>query len=321
MGEHFSGLNRRPISSSLARYGSATTDVELLRQTELALMNAPFDEGGWARAITMVATATGSPSANLVAIGGPLLLPLNMFVGRDAEQAAGLFDRPELWGACNWRVQSAGAPMSIQYEPHYAACRAAGGTEQYDDAVSDLDLPYGCQSVLISDERNFLGLALLRGRRDGPSDEICRARFRHLLLHVQRAIRVQLALDGEAAELALGDMASVNCRLFLLDRHGCLNAMTTSAEALLEDDGPARLSGLSFRLRHPEEDHHMQAAMARLLRERDDCNGPQVHEMRAGRSPEFPKGRWRLALIRLPQRADGLGFEAQLAVSLRPITG
>lgn len=297
------------------------SDVALLRQTELALMNAPFDEGGWARAIEMVAIATGSSSANLVALGGPLLLPLNMFVGRDSQQAANLFERPELWGACNWRVRSAGSPMSIQFEAHYAACRAAGGTAEYDDIVSDMDMQYGCQSVLISDQHNFLGLALLRGRREGPTDEIVRARFQHLLFHVQRAIRVQLALDGEAAELALGEMASVNCRLFLLDRHGCLSAMTASAEALLEDDGPARLSGLSLSLRHPEEDWHMHAAMARLLRERDDCSGPQVHEMRAGRSAEFPKGRWRVALVRLPQRANGLGFEAQLAVSFTPIKG
>ena len=174
MGEHFSGLSRRPISSSRASYGSALSDVALLRRTELALMNAPFDEGGWAKAIELVATATGSSSANLVAIGGPLLLPLNMFVGRDSKQAASLFERPELWGACNWRVQSAGSPMSIQHEAHYAACRAAGGTMEYDDIVSDMDMQYGCQSVLISDERNFLGLALLRGRREGRNRYVWR---------------------------------------------------------------------------------------------------------------------------------------------------
>lgn len=288
--------------------------VEFLRETELALMNAPFDPGGWVRAIDMVARACRSDSANLVAIGGPLLLPLNIFTGPESERAATDFARPELWGACNWRVRSAGSPMSVQHEAHYAAARAMGGTEEYDDAVSDLNAQYGCQSVLISDERNFLGLALLRGRHEGPSDETVLRRFQHLIRHVQRALRVQLALDGEAAELMLGELETVSSPTFLLDRHGCLCAMTAPAEALLDDHGPAQLSGLAFRLRHPEEDRQLAAAMARLLAAEDGAGGPQMHEMKVGRSAARPAGRWHLSVIRLPRRSDGLGFEAQLVI-------
>ncbi|HVF38189.1 MAG TPA: hypothetical protein VNA29_09650 [Sphingomicrobium sp.] len=293
------------------------SDVAYLRDTELALMNAPFEADGWVRAIGKVAGAVGGDAANLAAIGGPLLLPLNLFVGHNSEDTASTFSRAELWGACNWRVQSAGAPMTIQYERHYAAARALGGTADYDDAVSDLDLQYGCQAPLISDERNFLGLAILRGRRKGPSDEKSLVRFRHLIRHVQRSVRVQLALDGEAAELMLGNMASLHCRTLLLDLHGCLCAMTQSAEALLEADGPSRLSGLLFHLRLSSEDRQFQAAMGRLLAA-TGTEGPQVHEMRVGRSPSHPAGQWRLSMVRLPRRPHGLGFDPQLALTFRP---
>lgn len=294
------------------------SEAAFLRETEQALMNAPFETDGWHRAIDMVAQATASPSANLVAIGGPLLMPLNMFTGRDSERAATYFSNPALWGSCNWRVQSSGEPMSIQHERHYSAARSAGGTADYDDAVSDLDMQFGCQSALISDSRNFLGLAIFRGRSEGPSSDIVLSRFRHMLRHVQRAVRVQLALDGEAAELMLGDLASVHCRTVLLDRHGCLCAVTPVGEELFEEDGPARLDGLAFGLREPSEDRQVHRAMARLLAAANDMHGPQLHEMRAGRSAAHPLGRWRLFIVRLPQSRHGLGFDAQLAISFRP---
>lgn len=295
------------------------SEVAFLRETELALMNAPFETGGWHRAIGMVAQATGSPAANLVALGGPLLMPLNMFTGQDSDRAADYFSDPALWGSCNWRVQSAGTPMSIQHERHYAAARAAGGTADYDDAVSDLDMQYGCQTVLLSDKRNFLGLAIFRGRREGPSSDLVLARFKHLLRHVQRGVRVQLALDGEAAELMLGDLTSVHCRTVLLDRHGCLCAVTPAGEALFEEEGPARLDGLAFGLRDPYDDRQMHCAMARLLAAANDLQGPQLHEMRTGRTAEFPRGRWRISAVRLPRREHGLGFEAEIAVTFHPL--
>ena len=43
-------------------------------------------------------------------------------------------------------------------------------------------------------------------------------------------MRVQLALDGEAAELMLGELATIHCKVVLLDRHGCLSAVSGSAD-------------------------------------------------------------------------------------------
>jgi hypothetical protein len=293
------------------------SDVAYLRETELALMNAPFQEDGWKRAIEMVAKATGSGAAHLAAIGGPALMPLDIFVGREADRIDEHFSAPELCGAANWRIASIGAPMTIQHERHYAEARALGGTGPYDEGVAAIDMQLGCQSALLNDDRNFLGLALIRSQREGPTDDVVYGRFQHLLRHVQRAVRVQLALDGEAAELMLGELATATCKIVLLDRHGCLSAVSGSAEPLLDDPGPARLDGLAFGLRDREENRQLQRAMGRLLSRRADA--PMVHQMRAGRAPCSPHGRWKLSLVRLPDRAHGLGFDPALALSFQPL--
>lgn len=290
----------------------------MLREARVALMNAPFEPDGWGRAISAIAHATGSETAHLAGIGGPMLLPLNLIVGPNADRVGAYAARQEMWGPINWRLRCVGRPMSIQHEPDYEQARALGGTSDYDDAVADIDAPFGCQAALINDESNFVGLALLRGSREGRCDDVVLKRFGYLVRLLQRAVRVQLALDGEAAALMLGGMTTAECRLMLLDRHGCLSALTPAAESLLEE-GVAKLAGLSLRLRDEAEDRQLHQAMARLLGDTDDPRTPQVHEMRIARSPEHPGGRWRLSIVRLLDRPDGLGFNARLALNFRPV--
>ena len=294
--------------------------VAAIREAELALMNAPFAADGWRRALESIGRATGTGAVHLAGYGGPLLQPLDLFVGREAERIDATFSRPELCGAANWRIASIGKPMAIQYERHYAQVRALGGTSDYDDAVADFDMALGCQAALLNDQRNFVAVALIRSRREGPTDEAVYSRFAYLNRHLQRAIRVQLAVDGEAAELMLGEIASMQCRTILLDRHGCLVAMTPSAEEIVEDGGPARLAGLGFELRDPAENRQMHAAMRRVLTA-EGAAGPLLHQARVGRSPASPLGDWKRTIVRLPHRPHGLGFDAQLALTFRPVEG
>jgi hypothetical protein len=284
----------------------------------MALMNAPFEPGGWTRAIEAVAEATRSDAAHLIGLGGPLLLPLNIIVGRDADRVAAYCEQPEMLGPANWRLRSVGRPTTVQFERDYEVAREGGETAYYDDAISDLDMRFGSQTTIMVDDRNFIGLALLRGERTGPSDEEALKRFRYLVPLIMRAVRVQLALDGEAAELMLGDMASLDSQLFLIDRHGCLSAMTLAAESLLEG-GPARLTGLSFGLSDLAENRQLHRAMARLLGDEDNPTVPGAHVMTIGHSAVYPAGRWRLSLVRLPVSPHGLGFGAQLAVKFESL--
>lgn len=291
--------------------------ASFLEQTRLALLNAPFDDG-WGGAIDMVARATGSRAAHLVALGGPLLLPLNMFTGDDSDRAAEYFTDSALWGASNWRVSTTTKPMAIQHEAHYAAYRAVANTADYDDAVSDLDMGFGCQCALLMGEDHFLGLAMLRGSRDGPSSASTLRIFRLLTREVERSVRMQLALADERSAILLGELGGAKSPVILLDRHGQVVALSPAAEPAFEADGPFQIRGTGLALKNRHEDGHMQKAMARLLASRDNLVGPYLHVTNVGRSDASRGHRWKLSIVRLPPAACTLGFGAELALTITP---
>lgn len=293
------------------------SEASLLRQTELAILNASFAERGWEKAVTAIAEATDSAGAHLLGIGGPMLMPLNLFSG-DVPGIDRYLGDPHFHGAINWRVGSVTVPMAIQHEGDYAAYRRHHDTSDYDDVASDLDIQFGCQSALLLDEQTMVGIALLRGRRDGPCTAGTLERFKLLRLQLARSVRMQIALDGEASELMLGDMEHVHGATMLLDRHGNLCALTAAAEDLFGDQGPLLMAGLSIRLRDPLEDKHFQHALARLLHS-DGYRDALIHQCRVGGRANGNGGGkgWRLFAVRLPHRAHCLGFDPHLAVTLK----
>lgn len=286
-----------------------------LRDAELAILNAPFEDGGWQLAVQAAADATRSNAAHLLGIGGPLLLPLNVFAG-DVPGIEPYLGDPRFHGAINWRVGTVTVPMAIQHEAHYADYRRLHDTSAYDDVASDLDIPFGCQSAVLLDSRNMVGLALLRGRRNGPCTTETLQRFAVLRRQLGRAIRVQMALDGEAAETMVGQLGERQCATILLDRQANLCALSATAEPLFEDSGPLRLAGLAVELRNRAENRLFQDALKRLLAS-DGHRGAIVHQALIGRCESRPAARWRLYAVRLPHRPHGLGFDPHLALTVK----
>lgn len=290
---------------------------DLLREADLAFLNAPFRDGGWAEAVAMLATATGSRSAQLIGIGGPQLLSLNI-VSDMPRDPHGHLGNARLHGAINWRVGVTERPMQLRHEQHYASYRGQLDTSDYDDAVSDLDIPYGCQMPLLLDQSGLLGLALLRSSRNGQCDADVLERFCRLSRSAQRGVRVQLALGQEMAETMLAGLAGRTEATILLDRYAQLSALTDAAEALFDHPRGLGLEGQRLRLPDREEDRHLGAAIARLMAS-DGLSGPVLHECRIGRTADRPQGRWRLVAARLPAIPHGFGFEPQLALTFLPL--
>ena len=280
-----------------------------VREAELALINAPFVPGGWQRAVGAVAAATRSAGAQLIGVGGPLVIPLNVVVG-DFAGPTRHFTDAALYGPCNWRLNSVGVEGSIQHETHFAAYAADHDTSDYDDAVADLDLPFGCQSAFLVEPGRMIGLTILRRRRDGACDADTLERFARLRYQAARAARAQLALENEAASLMLGDLDTVPCATLLLDRTGMVRALTAAAERALRD-GPFRLACGHFRVHDAVDNHYLQRAFGRLLAS-DGFADVLLHQVRIDR------GRWDITVARLPTPPHALGFEPTLAVTLRP---
>lgn len=285
-----------------------------LREAELALINAPFAEDGWAHALDRVTWACGGTAANLVGIGGPLHLSLNLFTGRHADRAQLYFTDPALWGACNWRVGASQAPLAVSHDEHYRRYRDAhppGLTADYDDAVADLDMPHGCQSVLMADPTQFIGLALMRGRDEGACDAESVATFARLAEHAQRSVRAHLAIGGEHAKLVLGNFGDSQSAVMLLDRFGSFCAVSAAAIDLLDRAQILKRSHGRPAAVSRADDVRLQGVIAEMLRLDSDPVVPSAYrEILLGPLTR----RLRLCLLRLPGRHSSMGFEPQLAL-------
>ena len=292
-----------------------------VRDAELAFLNAPFEADGWRTALRGLSHATGSAITQLCGGGGGQDLTFNYF-SEECHDPRGHLVNPMLYGPENWRINcSTGVARSIQFERHYAAYRSANPTVFYDDAVSVLDLPFGCQSPLIVDaDGGLVGLALLRSSRDGPCSPEVIDTFARVARQAHRAVRVEIALGQARGEDMLAALANSREMTLLLNRRGQLVAMTEAAEAVFDCPLGLRLDGLAVHLADAGEDRSLRCAMVRLL-EGEAIGGPVVHECRAGRSEDRPAGLWQLFLTRLPVDRDLLGVEAQLALTLRPLLG
>lgn len=289
-----------------------------VREAELAFLNAPFVDKGWLLAVQQLAHVTGSAMAQLCGGGnGASPLAFNVFSDQ-RHDPHGHLSNPALYGPENWRIGTTRAARTIQFEADYAAYRAHNPTGYYDDAISDLDMPFGCQSALILDRNGMFGLALLRSGRDGPCTPETLAQFASIARQAHRAVRVQMALGEEAAELLIEGVADRTEMTILLDRHASVLAMTELAESLFDHPQGLRLDGLRLGLADPAEDRFLLAACHRLLSS-DAVSGPLLHETVIGRSADRPNGRWRAVVVRVGGPVSALGVEPQLAVTLTPL--
>lgn len=291
---------------------------EQVREAELAFLNAPFRDDGWLHAVQQLAGVTGSATAQLCGIAGGMELPHNIL--SDApHDPHGHLHNPLLYGRANWRIGVTNGVLSVQHDIHYAAFRSRHPTAFYDDAVSDLDVPFGCQTALSVSGDDLLGLALLRSRRNGPCDEAVLTAFRRLAWQAQRAMRVQIALGQESAELMLAGPSVTGEATLLLDRFGALAALSQAAERLFDEPSGLRLDGLRPLPASRKEADEFDSALTRLLAS-DGVSGPILHQFALGRSAAHPRGRWRAVLARLPQAACEIGFAPELALTVTPLT-
>lgn len=288
----------------------------LVKEAELAFLNAPFADDGWHQAVRVLAAATGSDIAQLCGSGQGPGLSFNIF-SDDRHDPHGHLDNPLLYGAENWRVGVTMQARQIQFERDYAVYRAHHQTGYYDDAISDLDLPFGCQSALLLDSNGMFGLALLRSARNGRTTPEALAAFTSVARQAYRAVRVQMALGEEAATMLLSGLDRCQEATLLLDGHSNVLAMTEAAEALFDHPAGLRLSGLAVTLADPAEARSLAAAGQRLLAS-DGLSGPILHEVRVGRSADRPQGRWRALLVRIGGPTSILSVEPQLALTLAP---
>jgi DNA-binding NarL/FixJ family response regulator len=224
-----------------------------------------FQPDSWENALRHLAKATHSRHAQLVAFGGPKLIPFNITSDIDPSFSA---DFAEIDGGSadvNWRVACAGSPLKLTRESDYRKARAQIYRGHYEDFVSKYDIPYGCQCVLEQKPGMMIGLATLRAEEEGwSSPEDCEA-FMTLAPHVLEAVRNRMSLGLEVDRLLIGAFEAMKEIVFFLDGCGRVQALTAAAEKLVLRADVVHLAQKQISAIHPLCDLRFQKAISAVL--------------------------------------------------------
>lgn len=194
---------------------------------------APVAPDGWDAALQSRAEATGCRRAQLVGIG-----PHAATFNRLPDVTSDYFDefmaieayRPEV----NFRVAATQGVLEIVAEDDYARIRRQARCDVYEDHVARWEGGAGCQTVLVEEAEHFVGLAVLRDERDGPTTTAQREIFAFGALLAAQAVRLDDALTGRVDRVAAEQLEMLEPAAFLIDLTGTPVQLSPAAEAMLQ---------------------------------------------------------------------------------------
>lgn len=230
-----------------------------------AFSAAAFDRAQWMPALNVLADATGSQRAQLIGIGGPATIPFNL-VSDIPERA--LREFVEISGGSpvvNPRVFASQRARTLEVvsEAQYDAAIPHLATDIYLDFMHQHDIPFGCQAALMDQTNGLIGLAVLRGKRDGRTTPEHRAVFAEAARHARSAVRVGMTLENNAVSFLAGVLDASGAAAFLCGLDGQVETMTPAAERLIST-GRLQLSGGRLAAVHPGEEAALAAALAQV---------------------------------------------------------
>jgi DNA-binding CsgD family transcriptional regulator/GAF domain-containing protein len=217
-------------------------DEHLLALTD-TIHSAGLGMGGWGPALEAIAGATGSRTGQLIGVGSDTTLPFNFMTNADPGFAEDFARAGGGDPAINPRVRAgASVPvLKILTESDYLT------EDEYKrhPFVQNVGLRWGyaftCLTPLERRDGMLFGLAVLRTTAEGHIQSAEREAFTALAPHMRAAVRTQLALEGQAADLLAGAMEKLTVAAFICDRHGYVRRMTPAAERIVTDGTTLRL--------------------------------------------------------------------------------
>lgn len=197
-------------------------------------LSAALEPEKWDAAIQAMARATGSGHGQMIGFG-PGAWGFNWISDIDAsivpKGAAIDQAKPEL----NFRIAADRLPdrPAVVHEAHYDMARPTLRSDDYLDLCSDFDIFDGCQTRLIGNADQMVGLALLRNAKDGRTSQEQRDIFAQVAGHARSAVRLQQAIEQQGFALLSGTFETMDRACWLLDSTGRVGGMTPRAETLL----------------------------------------------------------------------------------------
>lgn len=218
--------------------------------------------GSWEHALDGLADATASPSAQLIGVGSEAAVPFNWITNLDPEALVEWFEMNGADPAVNPRVRAGltSAELKVMSDEEFAT------EEELNSPVYQLYTRYGinrsCQTTLLRQAGFVVGMAALRGDRQGPLSTEDRRAFKLLGAHARAAIGLQLALEEQAPALIAGAFESLSVAAFICDRDGVVRSLTPAAEALVAAQQHLALSDGRLRALHRQDQRRLAEAIA-----------------------------------------------------------
>lgn len=195
-----------------------------------SFQEAALGTGSWDEALRGFARATGSRATQLTALAGSTVL-FNILPDIDPTIheafARSLTLNPRIPVVTRAPVLEVIADCDIVTPEELHKSRF------YHEVTGPFDIPYVCLTNLEKSTEAFIGLAAVRAERQGHITRAEREIFTKLAPHVRSAVRMQLALEHQGTELAMGMMGSLSIAAMLCDRYGRVRAVTPPGEELL----------------------------------------------------------------------------------------
>lgn len=274
-----------------------------------AFLSAPLSEGGWSRALEALSDGTGATRGQIVAFGDDFTVPFNVMTNVDDAWYREFLEMDGANPAVNWRLACVAAPLEVMSERHYDSVRAAYRGTVYDEFAIRCEMENGCQTVLSRDHGAFFGLATTRATREGRTAEAQLAFFAQASAYALAAVRMQVALQSQAAALVTRTLHAMHAAAFVVDRQGRVIDHTPLADAMLAEGSHVALDGRTLRAKRPGE----QDAFLKALR-RVDAGDPAAAMWLAGRAEG--EGR-RCEIYRLPAREWAFAAQPHFVVVVR----
>lgn len=274
---------------------------------------------GWAGALEGIACATGSRTGQLIGVGSDATVPFNLMTDADPGFATHFAQAGGGDPLVNPRVGAGGRVpvLHVLSESDYMTEDQYHRHAFIQEVHATWGYAFSCLTPLERRDGMLFGLAVLRTRSEGHITSAQREAFTALAPHMRAAVRTQLALEAQGADLLAGAMEKLSITAFVCDRYGYVRTLTPSAERLVAEGSILRLRGRKLHAARRCDSQLLADAMAApsaIIGAADDTPALRSVVLRNEQALDTPVV---VDVIDLPARHSELGASARTLVIVR----
>ena len=224
---------------------------------------AALDPLQWLTVLAKLAEETGSARAELIGAGAGPASNFSWVSSIDERTMQDFFASGGHSPATNFRIAAddGKSVLVIADERRYDKVKPGLVSDDFVDFCEQYGMVHGCQTVLLREPDQLIGLSLLRTRREGRTGEREQRAFANAARAAARAVRLQRAVDGQGCHLLAGTFEAMDVPCVLIGGSGFVSAVTTAAEHFLADNDSLLVTNSQLRARDPAFDRELASAI------------------------------------------------------------